>query len=135
MASSDLESDQFIKQFCMPNYILVSDLEADHLPDLPECPILVFVNSRSGDQLGADLLITYRFILNKNQVKAVKPRMEIAVSEAGYSESKEGKKNPGTDRNSLLSFLDQLAYSHANESTQGRILRSNCPFGVATFTA
>ncbi|KAL2547851.1 Diacylglycerol kinase 5 [Forsythia ovata] len=170
MASSDLESDQFIKQFCVPNYILVSDSEADHLPDLPECPILVFINSRSGGQLGGDLLITYRSLLNKNQVFdlgeeapdsalrrlylnlerlkvqgdefALKLEEKLKIIVAGgdgtagwllgvVSDLKLskppavatvplgtgnnlpfafgwGKKNPGTDRYSVLSFLDQV---------------------------
>ncbi|KAL2524567.1 Diacylglycerol kinase 5 [Abeliophyllum distichum] len=41
MASSYLESEQFLKQFCMPNDVRVSDSEADHLPDFPECPYIV----------------------------------------------------------------------------------------------
>ncbi|KAI8551798.1 hypothetical protein RHMOL_Rhmol06G0215200 [Rhododendron molle] len=69
MAANDPESDSenFLKQFCIPNYILVPDSEREFLPE-PTCPILVFINSKSGGQLGGDLLVTYRSLLNKNQV-------------------------------------------------------------------
>ncbi|KAG5521123.1 hypothetical protein RHGRI_033621 [Rhododendron griersonianum] len=61
-------SENFLKQFCIPNYILVPDSEIEFLPVVPTWPILVFINSKSGGQLGGDLLVTYRSLLNKNQV-------------------------------------------------------------------
>lgn len=68
LASLNSDSENFVKQFYIPSYILVRDEEAEHLLDVPECPVLVFINSKSGGQLGGDLLITYRSILNKYQV-------------------------------------------------------------------
>ncbi|QHN81907.1 Diacylglycerol kinase [Arachis hypogaea] len=33
-----------------------------------QCPLIVFINSKSGGQLGGELLTTYNSLLNKNQV-------------------------------------------------------------------
>ncbi|XP_073297111.1 diacylglycerol kinase 5-like isoform X1 [Primulina huaijiensis] len=170
MESADLDSEKFVKEFYIPSYILVSDSEAECLPNVPECPVLVFINSKSGGQLGGDLLVTYRTILNKNQVFdlgeespnnvlnrlfinleklklngdefafELEKKLKIIVAggdgTAGWllgvvSDLKLtqpppiatvplgtgnnipfafgwGKKNPGTHRNSVLSFLDQV---------------------------
>ncbi|KAF9611507.1 hypothetical protein IFM89_032553, partial [Coptis chinensis] len=59
---------QFLKEFYIPNYILVAEPEVEQVSYVPTCPVLVFINSRSGGQLGGELLKTYRSILNKNQV-------------------------------------------------------------------
>ncbi|KAK6120614.1 hypothetical protein DH2020_045647 [Rehmannia glutinosa] len=168
--SLNFDSENFVKQFYIPSYILVPEAKAESLPDIPECPVLVFINSRSGGQLGGDLLITYRSILNENQVfdlgekspdsvlrriflnlerlknngdefapkLAKKLRIIVAggdgtagwllgvVSDLKLSQPPPiatvplgtgnnlpfsfgwGKKNPGTDRNSVLSFLEQV---------------------------
>ncbi|XP_044466283.1 diacylglycerol kinase 5-like isoform X3 [Mangifera indica] len=58
----------FLKEFIIPTYILVSESETIEVPDVPKFPVLVFVNSSSGGQLGGDLLVTYRGLLNKDQV-------------------------------------------------------------------
>ena len=63
------EFENFIAKFYIPTYILVPEGRAERLPDVPESPVLVFINSKSGGQLGAQLLLTYRSLLNKNQVK------------------------------------------------------------------
>ncbi|KAL3647153.1 Diacylglycerol kinase 5 [Castilleja foliolosa] len=68
MANTDLASEGFIKQFYIPNYILDPELEVECSPLKPECPVLVFINSKSGGQLGGDLLVTYRSLLNEKQV-------------------------------------------------------------------
>lgn len=169
MADYNPEFDN-LKKFYIPNYILVPGSEGEYLPDVPECPVLVFINSKSGGQLGGDLLITYRSLLNKNQVvdlleeapDAVLHRLylnleklklngdELAlriqenlriivaggdgtagwllgvVSDLKLSQPPPiatvplgtgnnlpfafgwGKKNPGTDRHSVISFLDQV---------------------------
>lgn len=65
------EFEIFIAKFYIPTYILVPDARAERLPDVPECPVLVFINSKSGGQLGGDLLTTYRSLLNKNQVTQI----------------------------------------------------------------
>ncbi|GFP89541.1 diacylglycerol kinase 5 [Phtheirospermum japonicum] len=133
-------------------------------------PVLVFINSKSGGQLGGDLLVTYRSLLNKKQVidlgeeapdtvlhrlflnlerlknngdkiaSELEKKLRIIVAggdgTAGWllgvvSDLKLsqpppiatvplgtgnnlpfafgwGKKNPGTDRNSVISFLNQV---------------------------
>ncbi|KAL6538245.1 Diacylglycerol kinase 5 [Orobanche gracilis] len=169
-ATLNFDSENFVKQFYIPSYILVPEARAEPLPDVPESPVLVFINSRSGGQLGGDLLITYRSILNENQVFDLgeegpdsvlrrvflnleklknngdefapkltkKLRIIVAggdgtagwllgvVSDLKLSNPPPiatvplgtgnnlpfsfgwGKKNPGTDRNSVFSFLDQV---------------------------
>ncbi|XP_057796556.1 diacylglycerol kinase 5-like [Salvia miltiorrhiza] len=62
------ELEDFIAKFYIPSYILVPDGRAERLLDVPESPVLVFINSKSGGQLGAQLLDTYRSLLNKKQV-------------------------------------------------------------------
>lgn len=65
----DLDFERsFLKEFIIPTYILVSESETIEVPDVPKFPVLVFVNSSSGGQLGGDLLVTYRCLLNKDQV-------------------------------------------------------------------
>jgi len=68
MASRDSE---FLKNFWIPNHILVPDSKIDDVEiegDGPKCPVLVFVNSKSGGQLGGELLKTYREVLKEKQV-------------------------------------------------------------------
>lgn len=69
MEDSAFETNGFLKKFYIPNYILIPDSEPETVPDIvPSCPVLVFVNSKSGGQLGGELLVTYRSLLNQNQV-------------------------------------------------------------------
>jgi len=60
-----------MKNFLIPAYVLVPEsvVEGSNTDiDGPDCPVLVFVNSKSGGQLGGDLLKTYQELLNENQV-------------------------------------------------------------------
>ncbi|KAI4319820.1 hypothetical protein MLD38_033374 [Melastoma candidum] len=68
MADSVSDSE-FLGKFRIFPYVLVPDSE-DRVSDsvVSDCPVLVFINSRSGGQLGGDLLVTYRSLLNEHQV-------------------------------------------------------------------
>lgn len=59
----------FLKEFYIPTYVL-SEEEKEALPTIhpPASPVLVFINSKSGGQLGGELILTYRSLLNHNQV-------------------------------------------------------------------
>lgn len=70
MADSNSESD-FLKDFKIPTYILVPESKVVNVHPVPPCPVIVFVNSKSGGQLGGDLLVTFRSLLNENQVPLV----------------------------------------------------------------
>ncbi|RDX96045.1 Diacylglycerol kinase 5, partial [Mucuna pruriens] len=61
-------ASHFLDNFKIPDYILVPGSEVENADHVPLCPVLVFVNSMSGGQLGGDLLKTYRTLLNPNQV-------------------------------------------------------------------
>ena len=67
MADSTSEYD-FLKDFRIPDYILVPEREVETVSYVPKCPVIVFINSKSGGQLGGDLLVTYRSLLNESQV-------------------------------------------------------------------
>ncbi|CAL0323669.1 unnamed protein product [Lupinus luteus] len=174
MAFSD---SNFLKNFWISDKILVpgfgfdnDEIDYDDDDDGPECPVLVFVNSRSGGQLGGNLLKTYRALLKEKQVfdlgdeapdkvlsriysnlenlklkgdeyaKKVIERLRLIVAggdgTAGWLLGVVcdlklshpppiatvplgtgnnlpfafgwGKKNPGTDESSVMSFLDQV---------------------------
>ncbi|MBA0602319.1 hypothetical protein Gorai_002504, partial [Gossypium raimondii] len=169
MAESKSDSD-FLKEFYIPAYIFNDETKFSDLRDVPEFPVLVFINSKSGGQLGGDLLNTYRSVLNEHQIfdvgeeapdkvlRRVYTRLEklkqekdefatkiherlriivaggdgtagwllgvvcdlklphpppIATVPLGTGNNLPfsfgwGKKNPGTDRNSVLSFLEQV---------------------------
>ncbi|KAK4368514.1 hypothetical protein RND71_012306 [Anisodus tanguticus] len=173
MADSESEmSNNIHRDFYIPTYILAPGASSNsiRLPDVPTCPVLVFINSNSGGQLGGELLRTFRHLLNKYQVfdlgeeapdsvlrrlylnigrlksngdqfaAEIEERMRIIVAggdgTAGWllgvvSDLKLsqpppiatvplgtgnnlpfafgwGKKNPGTDLNSVISFLKQV---------------------------
>nr|GEW27128.1 diacylglycerol kinase 5-like isoform X1 [Tanacetum cinerariifolium] len=63
-----LYSDNFLKDFYIPDYILFPGGNIEVPSDAPACPTLVFINSESSGQLGGELLVTYRSLLNQNQV-------------------------------------------------------------------
>lgn len=169
MADSSAESD-FLKEFRIPSYILLPGADVDAPQDVPSCPVLVFINAKSGGQLGGELYKTYRSLLNETQVfdlseespdkslsrvyvnleklkldgdafaTQIEEKLRIIVAggdgTAGWllgvvSDLKLakappiatvplgtgnnlpfafgwGKKNPGTDRQAVLSFLDQV---------------------------
>uniref|UniRef100_A0A7N1A1N5 Diacylglycerol kinase n=1 Tax=Kalanchoe fedtschenkoi TaxID=63787 RepID=A0A7N1A1N5_KALFE len=67
MADPSAESD-FLKEFLIPSYILLPETAVDAPPDVPKCPVLVFINAKSGGQLGGELYKTYRSLLNEEQV-------------------------------------------------------------------
>jgi len=63
---------EFLNNFKIPDYILVPESKVEKIEECgllaPKCPVLVFVNSKSGGQLGGELLQTYRTLLNEKQV-------------------------------------------------------------------
>lgn len=64
--TTDSEAD--IKEFLIPDYILLRESKAEKQSHVPASPVIVFVNSRSGGQLGGELLLSYQTLLHKNQV-------------------------------------------------------------------
>lgn len=64
----NIHSEDFLKEFHIPDYLLIPGSKGEYLRHVPACPVVVFINSRSGGQLGGDLLITYRSVLNPSQV-------------------------------------------------------------------
>ncbi|KAG4170245.1 hypothetical protein ERO13_A12G136500v2 [Gossypium hirsutum] len=172
MAGSKYDAD-FLKEFYIPTYIFSGETNISDVPDAPKYPVLVFINSKSGGQLGGDLLVTYRTLLNERQVTdlgeeapdKVLRRLYISLEKLKQENDKFaakiyerlriivaggdgtagwllgvlcdlklshpppiatvplgtgnnlpfafgwGKKNPETDRNSVLSFLDQVMKS------------------------
>ncbi|XP_072970483.1 diacylglycerol kinase 1-like isoform X2 [Typha angustifolia] len=68
MENSGSETCQPLKDFYIPDYIFDTEAEPQIVNDFPACPVIVFINSRSGGQLGGDLIRTYRELLNKLQV-------------------------------------------------------------------
>ncbi|XP_031273255.1 diacylglycerol kinase 5-like isoform X1 [Pistacia vera] len=67
-AMADSISESVLEDYYIPNYILVAGSEATNASHIPACPVIVFINSRSGGQLGGELLVSYRSLLNENQV-------------------------------------------------------------------
>jgi diacylglycerol kinase (ATP) len=57
-----------LTDYYIPDYILKPDSEQIILDNAPCCPVVVFINSRSGGQLGSSLIKTYRELLNEAQV-------------------------------------------------------------------
>lgn len=67
--SADIDEAQLIEDTKIPDYYL-GDFNAPMKEGIkpPKFPVLVFINSKSGGQLGVQLLATYRGILNHSQV-------------------------------------------------------------------
>ncbi|ONK65682.1 uncharacterized protein A4U43_C07F39610 [Asparagus officinalis] len=170
MGDCNSETNRLLKEFYVPNYILDPESEREPISYTPGCPVIVFINSRSGGQLGGDLLVTYRQLLNELQVFDLKEEAPDKVLHRLYSNLEKlksdgdnlaaeiqkrlrlivaggdgtaswllgvvcdlklahpppvatvplgtgnnlpfsfgwGKKNPGTDRQSVKSFLEQV---------------------------
>ncbi|PWA81041.1 NAD kinase/diacylglycerol kinase-like domain-containing protein [Artemisia annua] len=66
--------DVSLKEFLIPDYVLSRDAEFEKQSHVPACPVIVFVNSKSGGQLGGELLVSYQTLLNKNQVFDLKEK-------------------------------------------------------------
>lgn len=78
MAHPDSESS-FLDNFRLPSYLIAPDSEAKNDSIVPQCPVLVFINSKSGGQLGGDLLVTYRSLLNEHQVLSFTLHMQLVM--------------------------------------------------------
>jgi hypothetical protein len=57
-----------LKEFYIPTYIFMPESSVEQVSQIPSCPVIVFINTRSGGQLGHDLIVTYRKLLNHAQV-------------------------------------------------------------------
>jgi len=67
--SVQTEEDELIREMRIPDYYLRSDVESVvDISKTPTCPVVVFINPRSGGQLGVHLLTTYRTLLNHLQI-------------------------------------------------------------------
>jgi len=65
---SGCNSSELLSDYRIPDYILKPDSEPEIIDNEPSCPVVVFINSRSGGQLGSGLIKTYRQLLNEAQV-------------------------------------------------------------------
>ncbi|ONM50861.1 Diacylglycerol kinase 5 [Zea mays] len=57
-----------LEDYYIPDYILKPGAQQVLVDHAAPCPIVVFINSRSGGQLGSSLIKTYRELLNEAQV-------------------------------------------------------------------
>ncbi|RWW51103.1 hypothetical protein BHE74_00042583 [Ensete ventricosum] len=123
------EKDEFLKEFYIPSYIFLPELPTRHPSFVPSCPVVVFINTKSGGQLGSALLATYCNLLNKLQVLNFMPRdtdtreiyQSILLAKNVISrlstwkrklptrlQVEMGMRNPGIDCQSVKSFLEQV---------------------------
>ncbi|CAD6259446.1 unnamed protein product [Miscanthus lutarioriparius] len=66
-----------LTDYYIPDYILKPDSERVTVDSVPCCPVVVFINSKSGGQLGSSLIKTYRELLNEAQVLISQKRLLI----------------------------------------------------------
>nr|GLL17756.1 diacylglycerol kinase 5-like isoform X1 [Ipomoea trifida] len=90
---SGMEAEKVLMDYYIPDYILLPGIEATMNHDLPACPVIVFINSRSGGQLGGELLLAYRTLLNQNQVFDLRERAPDKVLHQLYSNLEKHKQN------------------------------------------
>ncbi|KAK2971765.1 hypothetical protein RJ640_002054, partial [Escallonia rubra] len=64
--TSDAKVDT-LKDYLIPDYIFDTERAIWTDSHVPACPVMVFINSKSGGHLGGELLMTCRTLLNKNQ--------------------------------------------------------------------
>ncbi|XP_073137073.1 diacylglycerol kinase 1-like [Henckelia pumila] len=62
------EEVEILYDHYIPDYILLPESETEKGCHVPSCPVIVFINTKSGGQLGGELLHTYCSLLNRNQV-------------------------------------------------------------------
>ncbi|KAJ4754514.1 Diacylglycerol kinase [Rhynchospora pubera] len=68
MADGNAETEFLQKQFYIPSYLLDRELPTAIITSVPSCPVIFFINTKSGGQLGASLLLTCCQIVNPLQV-------------------------------------------------------------------
>lgn len=63
---------EFILEMKIPEYLFDEEIDVHAIPEhekrVPRCPVLAFINSKSGGQLGSELLKSYRVLLSPKQV-------------------------------------------------------------------
>jgi diacylglycerol kinase (ATP) len=65
---NNVEKNNMLKEFYIPTYIFIPESPVEHASQIPTCPVVVFINTKSGGQLGRELIVTYRKLLNHAQV-------------------------------------------------------------------
>ncbi|URE27952.1 Diacylglycerol kinase [Musa troglodytarum] len=87
------EKDEFLKEFYIPSYVFLPELPTSHPSFVPSCPVVVFINTQSGGQLGSALLVTYCNLLNKLQVFNLKEEAPDKVLHKLYGNLEKLKSN------------------------------------------
>ncbi|XP_062226873.1 diacylglycerol kinase 1-like isoform X2 [Phragmites australis] len=82
-----------LTDYYIPDYILKPDTEQVIVDNAPCCPVVVFINSRSGGQLGSSLIKTYRELLNEAQVFDLSEEAPDKVLHRLYSNFEKLKSN------------------------------------------
>ena len=59
-------TEEIIAEMKIPDSIFCEIMSNEEKP--PKCPVLVFINTKSGGQLGSELLISYQAVLSEKQV-------------------------------------------------------------------
>ncbi|KAG5570139.1 hypothetical protein H5410_059905, partial [Solanum commersonii] len=90
---TDCEAENYLKDYYIPDYILLPEKEIQNSYEVASCPVLVFINSNSGGQLGGQLLFTYATLLNKNQVFDLGEKAPDKVLHQFYSNLEKHKQN------------------------------------------
>jgi len=67
----NVDGNDMMKEFYIPTYIFAPESPVEHVSQIPTCPVIVFINTKSGGQLGRNLIVTYRKLLNHAQVDLV----------------------------------------------------------------
>ena len=65
---NSFKENNMLKEFYVPTYIFMPESSVEQVSHIPSCPVIVFINTSSGGQLGSDLIVTYRKLLNHAQV-------------------------------------------------------------------
>jgi hypothetical protein len=61
-----------LKEFYISTYVFMPEFSVEQVPQIPSYPMIVFINTKGGGQLGHDLVVTYRKLLNHARVHIFK---------------------------------------------------------------